>query len=346
MASSINNSFDPIRHLAALAVLVSHHFALSGVEEPAVNSSYSLGGLSVLAFFSISGYLITQSFLNSSSMRDFFQKRCARIFPALIVCSFLMVYAGQYFFGGQAATSLFNISNVLSFVKISFFGQATLPSVTSEFIFPVSFNGSLWSLKIEFACYILIGIGLAIYRGRLTPFLLAGAAIVSTLALLTLGHSEVAHKLSIYGSVVVAFFSGSALFFLRDSRFFGPRSCIALIASIVLLAVLWNSKYILAVGGIAFSYIFLWVGLSFGDKIIKRRFDISYGFYIYAFPVQQIVINKLKLGFVASLFISMFVTMAFAIVSWRFIEEPALRVISRRKRSHLASTLTGQHPNF
>lgn len=344
MAPNSQNCFDPMRHLAALAVLVSHQFAICGAVEPAINAHHSLGNLGVLMFFSISGYLITQSFLNSDSARSFFQKRCARIFPALMVCSFLMVYPGQYFFGDEATTSASGLENVLSFIKISLFGQATLPGITSGFIIPTSFNASLWTLKVEFACYILLGAGLVLNRTRLTAMLLAGLAITATLGLVALGSSDNAHKLAIYGSVTVAFFSGSTLFFFRDSCFSGPRSYLALAMSIALLAAVWNSTYIYALGGVAFSYLFLWVGLSFNDKLIRRRFDISYGVYVFAFPIQQIVVNKLQLEFAASLSISLILTLLLATVSWKLIEEPALHLVNRKKRNDPARVLIGQHP--
>ena len=331
MSNRSKNCFDPMRHIAALAVLLSHHFILSGAGEPAVNSSYSVGSLAVLAFFSISGYLITQSFVSSNGSLSYFQKRCARIFPALIVCAFLMVYPCQAMLGNREVTVIItSIDSLFSFIKISFFGQAALPLITDSYIFPASFNGSLWSLKIEFICYVALGIGLMLFRKPLMAVIMLCTAVLSTLLLLVLGDSDMATKLAIYGSVTIAFFMGSLIYFKRSSIFLGLRPIALAILSIGLLVYFWNSKLILAIGGIGFSFIFLYLGLSWGDRIIKGRFDISYGIYIYAFPVQQVVINNFNLSFSISLLISTIVTISLATLSWKFVEYPALRFIHSR----------------
>lgn len=331
MPSATNNCFDPMRHIAALVVLVSHHFALSKASEPALNSFYSWGSLAVLAFFSISGFLITQSFLSSNNLGDYFKKRCARIFPALIVCSFLMVYPGQFLFSNHGIGDVIgNIGNIFTFLKISLFARADIPAITEGFRFTESFNGSLWSLKIEFACYVLIGLSLTLIRKPLVVYFMGAASVTATWALLAFASGELAGKLAIYGSVTVAFMTGSALYFNREALVFGRFSIPCFIAALASLILLWNSKYILAIGGIPFSFIFLWFGLRLSDRIIRRKFDYSYGMYIYAFPVQQILINMTTLGFTASLIASVCITIVLAALSWHFIERPALRLVHTR----------------
>lgn len=326
MASAPKNCFDPMRHLAALTVLVSHHFALSRVSEPALNPYYSWGSLAVLAFFSISGFLITQSFLSSNSVSDYFKKRCARIFPALVVCSFLMVYPGQILFSNKGLASIItDAGNIVSFLKISLFARAELPAITDSFLFTESFNGSLWSLKVEFACYILIGLGLMLVRKAFVVYAMAFGSVIATLALLTLASGELASKLAIYGSVTIAFLTGSALYFNREKLLFGRTANWLFAVALMTSLLLWNTKYILVIGGIAFSFIFLWVGVSWSDRVIRRKFDYSYGIYIYAFPVQQILINKTDLGFWPSMLASMAVTVSLAAFSWHVVEKPFLR---------------------
>lgn len=69
------NNFDFIRLAAALMVLVSHQFALQGLSEPVLKGLHSLGGVGVLVFFSISGYLVAQSWLNDPHWLRFATKR-------------------------------------------------------------------------------------------------------------------------------------------------------------------------------------------------------------------------------------------------------------------------------
>ncbi len=79
------NNFDFLRILATLAVLYSHHFALTGQIEPNFFGISSLGGAAVIVFFVISGYLTTGSWFNDPNVLRFSLKRFLRIWPGLIV---------------------------------------------------------------------------------------------------------------------------------------------------------------------------------------------------------------------------------------------------------------------
>ncbi len=66
-------------------------------------------------------------------------------------------------------------------------------------------------------------------------------------------------------------------------------------------------------------------------KRVAAMGDISYGVYLWAFPIQQIVIAHL-LGLVvfwSSMLLASIVTTALALASWHFIERPALRLRTR-----------------
>ncbi len=156
-----NNSFDIIRHAAAIAVLISHHYALSGMVEPSILGMESLGGVSVIAFFSISGYLITASWMRSDSIMSYYSKRIRRIFPALIVCSFIMVFVLFPIFGsGDSASYIFSYKSIYSFICFSLLSikHTFTNGFADGYIYNGVANGSLWTLKFEFFDYILISI--------------------------------------------------------------------------------------------------------------------------------------------------------------------------------------------
>ena len=208
-----NNSFDLIRHIAALLVLVSHHFVLYGREEPGIAGYNSLGGIAVTVFFAISGLLITQSYINARSFGDYLSKRVARIFPALILCAFVMTYiAGSLFAEGYVSGS----SALIDFMRISVFGRADIREITDGFIFADSFNGSLWTLKIEFGFYLLLALALGLFRRSLLPWILLAMFVMATYVLGNHVTGALAQKLAVYSTAGIAFFAGAVMAFYKQ----------------------------------------------------------------------------------------------------------------------------------
>jgi peptidoglycan/LPS O-acetylase OafA/YrhL len=76
-----DNSFDLLRFLAAIAVIFSHSYALTGNLEFGLLGD-SLGGWGVNVFFVISGYLLAGT---KDFSWQYFWKRSLRLFPALAV---------------------------------------------------------------------------------------------------------------------------------------------------------------------------------------------------------------------------------------------------------------------
>ncbi len=329
-----NNSFDLIRHLAALMVLVSHHFALSGLEEPGIAGYNSLGGIAVTAFFSISGLLISQSFFNSRSFADYLGKRVVRIFPALILCAFVMTYLAGAVFADGYVTSFGALAD---FLRISVFGRANIEPITQGFILSESFNGSLWTLKIEFGFYLLLALALGMYRRALMPWVLLTVFAVATYALGNHVPGALAQKLAVYSAAGIAFFAGAVIAF--NQQYLSDRRVleIALVtaAGLIFFSVGTPLASVLATLGVCLATLSL--GLLYVDKTIRRRFDISYGMYLYAFPVQQLIINKTSLTFIPSMLMSALIVIVLATVSWRLVEQPALQFVHRRKHA-LAAT--------
>lgn len=321
-----NNSFDLIRHLAALMVLVSHHYVLAGMNEPAIEGYHSLGGIAVLCFFAISGLLITLSYLNATSVQNYLVKRVARIFPALIACSFVMTYVAGAFFSSDYVSGK---GAFIDFLRISAFGRATIDEVTHDFIFSESFNGSLWTLKIEFAFYILLALALTLYRSALMPWALLSLFCVATYVLDNFPVHALAQKFLVYCAAGIAFFAGSLIAFYKH-RFNSARTKIGVLVGACLLvfsSLGTSAAWVLASLGISLATISL--GLLYVDKTIRGRFDISYGIYLYAFPVQQLIINKTQLAFFPSMAVSAVIVIGLATLSWLIIEQPALALAHR-----------------
>src|ERR1700687_5646076 len=92
------NNFDLLRLVAAGSVIFSHGLLLSENSQDhdplmiLTGGQTVLGVVGVFVFFTISGYLITQSFDTTGSPVVFLAKRALRIFPGLILCLLVCVF--------------------------------------------------------------------------------------------------------------------------------------------------------------------------------------------------------------------------------------------------------------
>ncbi|HFE2974015.1 TPA: acyltransferase family protein [Klebsiella quasipneumoniae subsp. similipneumoniae] len=330
-----SNCFDIIRHAAAYLVMISHHYALNGFPEPKIFESTKLGTFAVIIFFSISGYLITNSFLNSTNSYSYMKKRTLRIFPGLIACSSIMTLLIFPFFGikNNALDWLLSLSPIKSFLYFSLFGSPGAGEIvngfTSNYIFNDSANGSLWSLKFEFLDYIAI----------MLIFSLIKKPILGSIVFLTISAAGVLinnkYHISDYyfyraAAYSIPFAMGSLLFATRNiwQKHCMYKYILMTLAFIGLLATPHHDE-------LGFPILFLvpvviiMMGFSFKDFLIKGRFDISYGVYIYAFPIQQIISNHFPGKFGLSFTISLIATTAMSLASWFIIEK---RFLARKNK--------------
>lgn len=340
MASSRDNIFDIIRLIAAYAVMFSHYHAFSGIPEPMIFGIVSLGTLSVIVFFSISGFLITKSYINSKNAIDYVSKRCKRIFPALFFCSLIMIYIICPLFGiGDAVTYILSKNAFITFLDYSTLGWVPLDTngFAKNYIHRNSLNGSLWSLGYEFTAYILIM--LVLFTKKNLKIKMTLALIVCVLVAYISNHTKVPADIRHFINDHFILFSSVA----RGSLYFIPFAVGSLLA---ITQEKWNTKVgkiILVICGVTIISLFsqknitdtafffsipliiLPIAISFKDSIINGRFDISYGVYIYAYPIQQIIANEAHLPFSLGLFASVIITTLLATASWFLIEKPMIK---------------------
>ena len=340
-ATDHTNNFDFIRLAAALLVLVSHQFALQGLPEPGLKGLHSLGGLSVLVFFSISGYLVAQSWLNDPHLLRFAAKRLLRIVPGLVV-----VMAACTFILGPLVThlSLKNYFTNPSAWQYMVFKSSTLPLKFEGNVLPYPINGTLWTIPLELKCY-----GLLALLGLLGLLRDWWGRISVTVLLFTV--------LAIYGlwevrgDLLIARlqWSGPTRFLLEFGLFFFAGSALCLWRVLELkrqqTVLLLTGTLIAAAIALAFDRMFLavWLILPLAMVLLGHaatpylrragRFgDLSYGVYIYAFPVQQTIfwLYKDELGWWALMAVVVAITVLLAFASWHLVEKPALRYKPRR----------------
>jgi peptidoglycan/LPS O-acetylase OafA/YrhL len=323
-----HNNFDFWRISAAAMVLVSHQFALLGKAEPSLVPGASFGFLGVGIFFSVSGFLVAQSWQRDPHAFRFIKRRFLRIWPALIVVTCLTALVLGPLISTLPVSEYFGSAETLHYFKILVLNiKYELPGVFAENPYPRAVNGSLWTIPVEVRWYwitLIAGVaGLLRFRW-IVLFAMFGLAI---------------YHFGIYGAET----NPERIFGVEYGLFFMYGVCLTLYRD------LWEgrvSRLAFPLAGVALlfaafghPFIALWVFLPFAviasgvasSPVIRRfgRFgDLSYGFYIYAFPVQQLVVwwTYPSLSLPASLALSALGTIVLAYLSWHLVEKPALKL--------------------
>lgn len=326
-----DNNFNLIRMLAAFGVMVSHAYPLAlgaNTMEPfeVFLKGDNLGRASVFAFFAISGFFITKSFHFKKSFGAYVKARVLRLFPALIVMVIIIAVLGGLFlttdpnyWGIAPKYALW----VISFQGLVFTGGPQLPGLFAENPLPDAVNGSLWTLRYEVLCYTGVAVaGLLGIFNRPRLFLLLALAFVALYLIIPIYTGRTVITTMLY--LGVPFIIGAAFFVFREQLPLSIWIALALSVLVVLLrpTILFTPMFMLALSYWVFLLGYANVPLL---KQYNRLGDYSYGFYIYAFPVQQL---GAMLGFttvISNLLFSLPITLALAVASWHLLEGPALK---------------------
>jgi peptidoglycan/LPS O-acetylase OafA/YrhL len=317
------NNFDTLRLLAASAVLVSHAFTLSGAgAEPLIDFSHdhkdSLGQLAVIVFFAISGYLITASYANVGNALGFIWRRALRIMPALIVVLVLTAFVMGPMVSNMPARAYLGQREPYSYVfwNLLFRTQYSLPGVFTSNPFPNAVNGSLWTLKPEVECYAaVLTLGLCRLLNR-WALLVASLLLSALLALHPGTHPELLE-------LATPFAVGGLLYLVDvplDWR-------VAVLAVLACAATLHYGGFNVTASW-AGTYLVHFVARSPMVRLPQLPIDPSYGIYIWAFPVQQLLATYIHgpQAWWWNVIIAFPITFLLAVASYLAIEKPALNL--------------------
>jgi peptidoglycan/LPS O-acetylase OafA/YrhL len=342
------NSFDAIRLFAAILVIFSHSYALTGQPEPAAGL-ISLGAVGVWIFFTLSGYLISKSWEQYPRFNIFFAKRALRIFPGLIVAILVTIAVTGLFFTTVPLKQFLLSQETWGYLNNIFLynNTFTLPGVFTDNVYPRAVNGSIWTLCYEFTMYITVAvIGVLKLYKRIKPiyfWVFLFIAVFITLILNNHYLNQSIFYLTFSQALIFAliYFSG-VIMHKYESRIklntpLGVLSLVIFVSTTLLLpkfAPLFASVF-LAYALFSLGRHGLFSGLS------ERIGDLSYGVYIYAFPIQQMVEAVTHTANPYKMFIvSLVLTLAAAALSWHFVESKALALKSKidHKRYPLGET--------
>jgi peptidoglycan/LPS O-acetylase OafA/YrhL len=190
-------------------------------------------------------------------------------------------------------------------------------------------NGPLWTIPLEVYCYlVLAALGLVMSRPAL-PLLLV------MVVLLYLNPSA---PTSFYHFGL--FFGLGAVLHQYPGLLRGKP--MALLALWGVFVILWGDKTLMGLAMIV-PPLTIWVGTrSWPVLRDSGRFgDLSYGIYIYAWPVQQIGVAMLgaDTSWWALIAITLAATLPIAWASWRYVEEPCLRFKPSARRTERLSEI-------
>lgn len=357
---TIGESFDPhrnslnfIRLLLALTVLFSHALTLGGngsvSNEDVLNTTPGL--VAVFGFFGISGFLIARSAAHNNVIRYLWQ-RFLRIFPAYWVCLavtglLLGVIAWEH---GQAIpphcglscyfnspTGPFQYVYRNAWLKLN---QQTIAGTPHGVPLPGVWNVSLWTLSYEFLCYLAVAV-LALVgflRHRFMTFTIAAAVWIWAAYICFAKVGTLNPSLVRFVGLLPLFLAGTLLYLYWDK--IPDSGWLALGSTAIFVGSLWlpfgteedfafahrlNAPALFCV---ALAYPMIWLGIHLPFHKIGSRNDYSYGIYLYAAAVQQLlaVLDAQRWGMPVYMALTVVITVPLAVASWWIVEKHALKL--------------------
>ncbi len=288
LAQGRDNNFDLIRLICAFMVLFGHSFPISGNGTDPISALILpidwIGAIAVHAFFAISGFLVTASFVKRGAL-VFIVSRALRIYPGVIAfCLFAILVIGPIDVYGRI--SEYFAANPWHYLRNAALidWRFNLPYAFAETPFGGATNGSTWSLPVELRCYFLV-----LLLGFLGVLESRRRANVALGALLYIAFTN--------GTALPIFnFNGEArnitclIYFLVGALFWINREIIpvnyivaAMFAPLIYIAAQYGMLHYVMPAGLVYAILLL--AYRTPTVSLRRLGDISYGVYLYAWPI-------------------------------------------------------------
>lgn len=344
-----DNNFNLLRLAAVLSVVYSHYLRIFDIGTDSflklTNNHTDTSTLGVISFFVISGFLVTRSLLLSENRFHFLYNRVLRIFPGHILCLLVSIFLiGLFSTQYSLIEYMKSPQTYFYFLNVFLYSfQYKLPGVFEYNPHQYAINASIWTLWIEFTLYIILFI---CYKNRIFLFyiVLGTLFICSAVFFSHEGKLLFVDQIHFYfGDVFVYFLNISgfcrfALFFfmgsvfaLIDDRFFKNIWIFLLLFITYLYFISMDSNLYRVAEYISLPYIVIYFGMKNFisiNKILSKVGDLSYGIYLYHYPVGQFVwkLTNEQTSIPKAVIISLLVTLMMAYLSWRYVEKPFLKL--------------------
>lgn len=330
--------FDYLRIVLAISVIAFH----------SAITSYGVGPDRALAegwirpfttailpmFFALSGFLVASSLDRARTLVEYAALRALRLVPALFVevCVAALILGPlltsftlpAYFADGALYSYFLNVVGHIHF---------HLPGLFLANPDPDMVNRQLWTIPGELKCYFVLLALAAVGLHRRPKALVAvvvALGLVSPFYDSAIKHEDVrALNTVTMNTLVIAFLCGVAIHAFRDRIKTGAAAIVGAAAACYALMLVPELQYAAMA---PMAYLTVAIGVSdLPRSPLSAAGDLSYGLYLYGYPLQQTYAQLFPDHRVPALNIlfTLVVGGALAALSWRFVEKP---VLTRRAR--------------
>ncbi|MFV3129069.1 acyltransferase family protein [Niveispirillum sp. KHB5.9] len=317
-----DNNFTPLRLGLALLVVLGHYKLFIGINSPAWPFNYA--ALAVECFFVVSGYLVANSFDRDPDLKRFFIKRFFRIYPLYIT----VVIAQTLILGSLAPGGIMgNLGSMgtylLANAAFANFLQYDVGAGALTGLYEQSINASLWTLKIEFAFYLMLPFLWRLFERRGVGVLVA---IFLTSALYNWGFEQAGHH------TLAKQLPGQLQFFVLGVAAYRYRHMlrlenkwvglgIAIVLGAVVTALLTSRPPLIYPLLVAALVVFL----ALLTPRLRMEADVSYGVYLLHAPmIQLFLLFGIYEPGLEGVAITVVLVLALAFLAERFVEAPGI----------------------
>lgn len=331
-----NNNLEWLRLIFAAQVLFVHAGEHLSIPIPKIVEHFP----GVPAFFFVSGFLIYASYRNAPGRR-YFENRFLRLFPALFTVAVGGLVVALIAHGWRDLFDNFPIY-IFWFISQITLGQAYNPGLFRDIGVGV-INGSLWTLTTEILFYLCVPV-IVWLEGRV-KYTVVSLTIVSFIFYAvgpTLLDQPFYREKTFYDAVALTpvawgWMFGLGILSVKHFERIAPWLKWGPLALLPMVAIAWSGATGPVLGSVGnhlglayfvcYAATLLWVAFSLPQ--VPLGFDISYGTYIWHMPIINLLLVLGISHSAAGFWLACALTFLVALLSWVFVERPALR--SKRK---------------
>lgn len=308
-----------LKFICAILVIVGHANPITGtgvdILTEYTGGECSFGGLAVGVFFFFSGLYVTKSLSKTVNLRTYLAKRVERIFPQLAVVILISTFVlGPILTSLPMGTYFLSPGTYIYLLNAMLIPIHNLPGVFEGLPYQ-TVNGPLWTLPVEFACYLMLwALSLILVVAiktkdqsdlsgivgnkafRVLLWIAGGIALIAFVTVFYALKNE--FMISVVRPIVI-FIEGSLYYQYRE------KINVNWIAGLIM-------AMILALSGLAGCFSigmilllpYITVALTLGIPQIKADwtvFKVSYEMYLLGWPIQQLLMVFFKCNMTAAM---------------------------------------------